>query len=74
MKQDFTNREITHFFEEIKESLKNQDTVLFDLNKKVGETNGRVKALELWRMFILGGLGVMSMMVIPLIIYIYTNK
>lgn len=74
MEQDFTNREIKHFFEEIKTSLANQDKVLAVLDGKVTTTNGRVKALELWKMFMLGGMGVISMIVIPLIIYIFLHK
>jgi hypothetical protein len=72
--KDYSNREVDRMFSEIMASLSSQDKVLVGLDKKVGETNGRVKALELWRMFLLGGLGVITSLVIPLVIYIFLHK
>lgn len=52
--RDFSNREISHFFEEIRESLRNQDKVLSKIEKQVTETNGRVTKLESWRETVMG--------------------
>jgi len=37
-------------------------------------TNGDVKALKVWRGFITGGLAVITVIVVPLVIYIYTEQ
>lgn len=42
--------------------------------KRQDYTNGNVGELQLWKSFILGGLGVITMLVIPLVIYIWINK
>ncbi len=34
--------------------------------KEVRHTNGRVRSLEVWRGFILGGLTIMSLVIIPI--------
>lgn len=49
MPQDFTNREIEHFFQEIKDSLEGQDKLLEEIKAQVKLTNGRVTKLEFWR-------------------------
>lgn len=64
---DYSNREIDRMFGEIMEATKR-------IEVQTELTNGRVKALEMWRMFLLGGMGVISMMVIPLVLYIYLHK
>ena len=40
----------------------------------VRETNGRVKSLELWKSYIVGGLTVISIMVVPILIYIIKQE
>ena len=49
MEPDFSTREIKHFFEEIKNSLVNQDKMLAEIKQQVIKTNGRVTALEFWK-------------------------
>jgi len=73
---EYTNRELGILLKEIKTHL----IGFSDTNKKEHEaiekhvikTNGRVKSLELWRSFILGGMGVI-IFVIPYIIYQIMN-
>lgn len=42
MEQDFTNREIKHYFDEIQKSL-------IRIENQVIKTNGRVTVLEMWK-------------------------
>ena len=50
MKQDdFTNREIEHFFAEIKDALVSQNKILEEIKTQVKLTNGRVTKLEFWK-------------------------
>lgn len=37
------------------------------------KTNGRVSKLERWQSYVLGGLSVITLMVVPIIIYILTT-
>lgn len=37
-------------------------------------TNGRVRALEVWRGVILGGLAVITTLIVPIVIYILTKS
>jgi hypothetical protein len=37
-------------------------------------TNGRVKSLEIWRSFILGGLSIITLLVLPMIVYIFFQR
>lgn len=39
--------------------------ILKDLADKVGYTNGRVRSLQLWRQYILGGMTVLGFIVVP---------
>ena len=45
--------------------------ILVRIEKKVDRTNGRVRALEIWRGVITGGLLVISGIVIPIVIKIF---
>lgn len=49
MQPDFTSREIEHFMQEIKDSLKFQDKILEEIKAQVKLTNGRVTKLEFWK-------------------------
>jgi hypothetical protein len=65
--EDYSNRELDRMFGEIMETCAR-------IEAQTTKTNGRVKALEMWRMFLLGGLGVITSLVIPLVIYIFLHK
>jgi cytochrome c-type biogenesis protein CcmH/NrfG len=58
MDPDFSNREITEMFNDIR---KGQDRI----EAQTVKTNGRTTALEKWRSFITGGLAVMVMLILP---------
>jgi len=46
----------------------------FGIMTKQDKTNGSVRALQLWRSFIVGGLTVVSMVILPLLIYYLTES
>ena len=43
---------------------------LISIDEQVKCTNGRVHALERWKSYILGGFAVMSVLVIPVFLYV----
>ena len=76
MEEQYRNREIDRIFGEIRDMFNEHRAddrkdfgevkiTLLELTKQVSKTNGRVKALELWRMFILGALAVIGFFVTP---------
>ena len=56
MSDEFTKRELEHFFKDIRDDIK-------DIKDQVTKTNGRVTALEKWRWFIMGGIVVLAFIV-----------
>lgn len=84
MEEPYNKREIDAHMREIKalfQEHKSEDQQNFSdikasiemLTKEVKKTNGSVRGLQLWRSYMLGGMTVISMMVIPLVIYIYNT-
>lgn len=67
MDTDYTKRETDEYRDHVKEAL----TRIEEQTKK---TNGRVKALELSKAYVLGSIFVLMSMVIPLIIYVWTHQ
>lgn len=76
MEDPYKNREIDTLFQEIKAMFtehREDDRKDFGevkeaiaaLTTQVKQTNGRVRALELWRMFVLGALAIIGWMVSP---------
>ena len=65
MEENYTKRELDDHFGVVNCKL---DTI----SEQVKNTNGRVKRLELWRSFLAGGLVIITSIVLPLLIYIYT--
>ena len=61
--ENYTAREINILLEPINEKL----DVIF---KQVTETNGRVTRLERWKSFIHGGMAILSLMVVPVMLYV----
>lgn len=49
MDPDFSNREISSMFTEVKTLLHGQNKVLEEIKTQVKLTNGRVSLLELWK-------------------------
>lgn len=61
-----TNRELMHLINDIKD--KAGETL-----EQVKKTNGRVSTLENEKYFMRGGLAVISLLVVPILIYIITH-
>ena len=61
MDEPYSNREIREFFADIKKDLS-------DIKSQVTRTNGRVSSLENWRWFIMGGLAIISIFLVPVIL------
>jgi len=47
---------------------------VIEIKEQVKKTNGRVRALEIWRGVLVGGFSIISFIVFPLIIYIFKNQ
>ena len=61
-----TNRELNKDIKHIKETV-------IRIEKQVLKTNGRVSALEMWRSYLLGACAVMTLLLVPIIIYAVTK-
>ena len=57
----YSNREIKAFFNEIKDTLERIET-------QTTKTNGRVNKLENWRSYLLGGIAIISSIVVVIVI------
>lgn len=66
MEQDYSNKEIIHLFSDLKNDL-------VEIKMRVGITNGRVSKLEKWQSFIMGGLAVITVLILPVIFILVTN-
>lgn len=69
MDTDYSNREIDRLFGEIKEQLDR-------IEHQTTRTNGRVNKLENWRSVLIGGWTIVTLIVLPLLsyMYFYQNK
>lgn len=74
---DYSKREVDQYFKEINVKL---DHIKDDFGGSLGEikvqtkeTNGRVKALEFWKQFVIGGMAVGTFLVIPLLGFIFNS-
>lgn len=63
----YTKRELDTHFREVKD-------ILSEIKTQTMKTNGRVGRLENWRSFITGGLAIVTLIVLPLIVYIFTSQ
>ncbi len=59
---DYTNREIDTFENRVEKGLG-------EIIKQARLTNNRVRSLELWRSYMLGGMSALTLIVIPLVIW-----
>ena len=60
--QPYSNREIDFHFKEIKETLER-------IEVQTTRTNGRVRSLEGWRMYMIGGMAAITLIGVPLLTY-----
>lgn len=58
--QDFSNREITSMFHEVKDIVTRVET-------QTTRTNGRVDGLEKWQDRVIGGMAVLTLVVVPML-------
>jgi uncharacterized membrane protein YhaH (DUF805 family) len=63
----YTTRELDHYFKDIRDTLE-------EIKVQTLKTNGRVGRLENWRWLLTGGMAMITMMVIPLIVYIWNTQ
>ena len=61
-----TNKELNKDIRHIKETV-------IRIEAQVIKTNGRVSALEMWRSYLLGACAVMTLLLVPIIIYAVTK-
>ena len=64
---DYLQQRFDDHFKEVKDNL-------VEIKLQVMKTNGRVTSLEKSKYFMLGGLAIVSMLVIPLVVYIFTHS
>lgn len=67
MTDEPTNRELMHYIKDIK-----IDVSEIKVQTKI--TNGRVSALENWRWFMIGGLTIISALILPVVFIIIKNN
>lgn len=66
MNPDYSNREIDRMFLEIQDALAR-------IEGQTTKTNGRVSKLELWQSLVIGGLSVITIIVLPLLGYLFSQ-
>ena len=64
---EYSTREVNAMFTEIRASMTRIETQTI-------KTNGRVASLERWQSFMQGGLAILAILVVPLVIYFFTNR
>lgn len=80
--KNYSKRELDHFFKETMNTIQIsidaiKDGALPRIEAQVLKTNGRVTKLERWQYTIIGGLGIISAVVLPMFFYQmsqYNNK
>ena len=45
---------------------------LEEIKEQIKISNGRLKNLELWRSFMIGGISVLTLLVVPILLYLVT--
>lgn len=61
MMEEPTNKELMHYIKDIRQTVS-------DIKEQTIKTNGRVSSLEVWKGVMIGGLAVITVMIVPLIL------
>ena len=70
---EYNDKALEECFRAVHDKLDSQGKYLVDIHKQVKTTNGRVTALESWQNYIKGGMTVLTMLAVPVVLYvIYT--
>lgn len=69
----FNNREIKLMFQEQNGKIADIHTDVKEVLEQTKKTNGRVGRLEQWKGFITGGLAVITVLIVPILIYLVTH-
>lgn len=62
----YTTRELDHYFKDMKGDL-------IEIKEQVRKTNGRVNKLEGWQKFIQGGLAIITLLIVPILLFLISN-
>ncbi len=72
MTEKLSNQTIRHILEDIRGSIQaikdGHGKELGEIKIQVSATNGRVKALELWRSYVAGAMGVIILLLVPIVL------
>lgn len=69
MNDDPTNKELMHLIKDLRDrDLKAIDDKVTEIKMQTTKTNGRVSSLEIWRGIMIGGIAVISILVVPLLL------
>lgn len=60
---------IEGFRSEVRDGMKHHSEKLVSIEAKQDHTNGRVRKLEAWKYVMLGGVGVVNLIFVPLIVW-----
>ena len=71
MDEPYSNRELKHYFEDLFKRMDKQDLKLDSIEKQAFKTNGRVSRLEWWRGAVVWAIGVIGVLLIFLLPYVF---
>ncbi len=69
----YTKSESDLQFSNLNQKIETDTALTKEVLEHVKRTNGRVRALELWKMFIVGGLTIIAVLVLP-ILFIFISQ
>lgn len=78
MNEDYSKRELDEKFQVLKDSIDNmsnaQSVAHSQMMEQLKLTNGRVKRLELWKAGIIGALGVITTVLLPIVFAVLNDS
>ncbi len=66
--ENYTKSEMNLIFEKMDNHHSAMEKQMDSIENQVKLTNGRVNKLENWRWFIMGGLGILSLLLVPVVV------